>query len=637
MGSRPYARFLPGALVIVVLAVYWPGLAGGFAFDDYQVIVANRALDPSSWTLAALLDALTSAAHTGPLGRPLAMASFAFNRALGGPDPFAFKLVNLCIHAVNALLVYAVVKLLLAHLRGDSPRRHGPHTERVATDHLALFTAACWALHPLNLTSVLYVVQRMTSLSACAVLIALWIHLDDHARRRAGRPPRRFAAAAFVAAALVAVLCKETALSLPLYVLVIEYWLCAVTLRRRMIIRVGLLLGVLGIVATAPWWAERLAHLYHHRPYTLGERLLTEARVLATYLGLVIAPHPGAFALFHDDIEVSRSLYQPLTTLPAVGLIGALFASARVRRWPALPFACYWFVAGHALESSFYPLELMHEHRNYLPMLGPLCAAVLAVEHVLRARAGPRALAVLGAAVLSALVLQTSLRAFEWRDPMRQMEAELVRHPRSARTWYEVGRLRSEPADREPARLAQGMAALERARELAEWPILPLAALLKLAVARDDRLAQERLIDDVARHPPRVALGVIHDVVNCQSEGICAPAPTVVANLIGRVLAAPALPDVYRALVLERLAFYYLTVLRDGMAARAVLEDGLALRPADRKLRLLYVEALFIAGARADARHLATTLFDELPWHAAWSARNERARLTRLLVASDAP
>jgi hypothetical protein len=636
MGWRPDARFLPGALAIAVLAVYWPGLAGGFAFDDYQVIVANRTLAPASWSLAALLDALTSAAHTGPLGRPLAMFSFALNRALSGADAFGFKFVNLCIHALNALLVYAVLKLLIPHLRGGLPNSQRVDTDRVA-HRLALFTAACWALHPLNVTSVLYVVQRMTTLSAGGVLIALWIHLDAHARRHAGRPPRRCAGAAFVAAALAAVLCKETALSLPLYVLVIEYWLCTAAARRRMAIRLVLLLGVLGIVATAPWWAERLAHLYHHRPFTLGERLLTEARVLASYLGLVFAPHPAAFALFHDDIEVSRSFYQPLTTLPAVGLIGALFASARMRRWPALPFACYWFVAGHALESSLYPLELMHEHRNYLPMLGPLCAAVLAAEHVLRARARPRAGAVLAAVILAALVVQTALRAFEWRDPMRQMEAELLRHPRSARAWYEVGRLRIEQTRNVPARRADGMAALERARELAEWPILPLAALLKLAIERDEHLAQERLIDAVARHSPRVALGVIHDVVNCQSQGICAPAPKAVANLIGRVLGSPAMPDLYRALVLERLAFYYLTVLRDGAAARAVLEDGAALRPADRKLRLLHAEAVFIAGTRVEARRLATTLFNELPWHAAWSARSERARLTRLLVASDAP
>src|SRR5690606_38727533 len=98
------------ALLVLEALVYWPGLRGGFVFDDYPNIVDNRLLHVDwndGWRewLAAAFSSPASA-----LQRPLASLTFAVNHALTGLDPYWMKLANLGIHLLNAWLV-----LLLCH------------------------------------------------------------------------------------------------------------------------------------------------------------------------------------------------------------------------------------------------------------------------------------------------------------------------------------------------------------------------------------------------------------------------------------------------------------------------------------------------------------------------------------------
>ncbi|MBX9607896.1 MAG: hypothetical protein K2Y51_16845, partial [Gammaproteobacteria bacterium] len=207
--GRPLALTLLALAALAVL-VYLPGLPGDFAFDDYHAIVNNAALDLPRLDVDALLDAALSAQYTGPLSRPLAMLSFAANRTLFGPDALSFKLVNIAVHGLNAVLVYLVLARLLPALAPRAPAG------------LPLALAALWAAHPLNLTAVLYVVQRMTSLSATFVLLTLWLYLGARQRQCAGQAPPWVAWLAVAAAGTAAVLVKETALCLPLWFLLLE-------------------------------------------------------------------------------------------------------------------------------------------------------------------------------------------------------------------------------------------------------------------------------------------------------------------------------------------------------------------------------------------------------------------------------
>ena len=119
----------------------------------------------------------------------------------------------------------------------------------------------------------------------------------------------------------------------------------------------GLAAGLIyALLPAGKWlWAG-----YELRSFTLLERLLTEARVLWFYLGLIVLPRFEAFGLYHDDISLSTGLLMPWTTLPALlGLAGLVGIAWHVRnRAPLLAFGIAWFLIGHSLESTVLPLEI---------------------------------------------------------------------------------------------------------------------------------------------------------------------------------------------------------------------------------------------------------------------------------------
>ena len=172
------AAALLATLALVALA-YLPGLRGPFVFDDYPNILNNPPVALTELTPQALRAAALSNT-SGPLGRPLAALSFALDHyRAGGFYPLAFKLTNLAIHLLNVLLVYA--------LAGRLARRLGAGEMAPA---VALFCALLWGLHPLQLTSVLYVVQRMTSLAATFTLAAMLCWLQARERWAGRAAPR---------------------------------------------------------------------------------------------------------------------------------------------------------------------------------------------------------------------------------------------------------------------------------------------------------------------------------------------------------------------------------------------------------------------------------------------------------------
>jgi tetratricopeptide (TPR) repeat protein len=115
-----------------------------------------------------------------------------------------------------------------------------------------------------------------------------------------------------------------------------------------------------------------LAHgIGSRRPWTLGQRLLTEPRVLMDYLDLLWLPRPFTPGLFNDQIQASTSLFSPATTLPALLAVLGLIAGACLlrRKLPAVALVILFYFVVQSLESSTIALELYYEHRNYLPAM----------------------------------------------------------------------------------------------------------------------------------------------------------------------------------------------------------------------------------------------------------------------------
>jgi hypothetical protein len=621
---RAEVRALMGlGLLAAVMLVYLPGVGGGFVFDDYHTIVDNLALADADKSLSALFDAAMSGVGTGPLARPLAMLSFALNRALTGLAPGTVQ-DHQSRHPCAE--------------RAPGMGTHGAHRAVAGATRAArqrLVVATLWALHPINLTSVLYVVQRMTSLSATFVLLTLVLYIDARRRQLRGLPAPRAWWLLSAGLALLALLAKETALSLAFYLLLIECLVIrgaptmSATLRRRL----GAL--ALAVLVAGLWYFVREVEPgYRGREFTLGERVLSEARVMFLYLRLLLVPTPDAFALFHDYLALSRGWLQPPTTLLAVVGLAVISAWALARREarPWLAFGWAWFLLGHLLEGSIIPLELAHEHRNYLPGLGVLTAGTLALTELLATphrRVGAAALALL---LLAAV---TFTRATLWASPSALIESDLRHHPHSPRLWYEAGRLRLEAAGQDAGRYAAGITALEQAARLAPIKTLPLSALLMTAIERGDRAAVTRLVPLIVAQPrDTVGEEIFRGLVICQGYGRCRRDTDSVQVLANALLARKDLSIASRQRVLEWLAVFYARMLGDSAAAITILEDLVAAQPHNAPLKTRLAEAHASAGNQARATALASEARAALPWSARFMQRGLLIRLSRLTSAA---
>lgn len=574
---------------LLCVAAYYPGLHGNFTFDDFSNIVQNHRLQVDTVSLDGLRQAALSA-DSGTLKRPVSMLSFWLNYYLSGLDPFYFKLTNLLIHLVNGLGLYCLATLLLAARK--APGSHDAEQDNIR--FVAVAAAAIWLVHPLNLTGVLYVVQRMASLAATFMIFGLICYVLGRrrlARGEAGFPLILLGLFGFGA---LAVLSKENGALLPLYMGVIEFTVfrfagLAPAARKRLELFFALTLAVPAVLAAAyvashPQW---LASQYQVRDFTMTERLMTEARVLCLYLRWLVIPTPSDLGLFHDDIVVSRGLLDPVTTLlSVVAILSACTAAVTLRkRVPWLTFAVFWFLGGHVLESSFIGLGLVFEHRNYLPIFGPVLAGVYALAWALR-NARPAVRYSLPAVLTLVMAAVTADRAADWSST-DTLAASLVRHhPDSALANYEAGMALGARALKNPAAAphyyGQIKAYFERSSALAPKSVNGLFDILLLDASNSrpvDERVLERLSSRLASAPlSYTIIGSFRSLDDWVTKGAVSLPSDQVVHLFEAAIGNPTTGPQTKGALMSILSAYYFNVDKDvqdavGMAIAATKED----------------------------------------------------------------
>ncbi len=526
--------------LLLVTAIYWPGLSGSWLFDDYPNIVDNHGVQPSEVSIPALVRA-TLSSPASDFKRPLASLSFAANYLVSGLDPYAMKLTNLVIHLLNGLLVFVLARMLLRSAGVGAQERHA--------GIISALIAAGWMLLPINLTAVLYVVQRMESMANLFVLLGLIGYVagrrrmlaastslpTPHARFRLGRfsPDARGFALCLLSITLptaLGLLAKETAVMLPLYALLVEWMLFrfhtssgqrdwrifgsfVVVLMLPMLIGLGWLLP--GLLKPQAWAT---------RDFTLGTRLLSEMRIVVDYIRWTLLPTPDALSFYHDDFRISTGLLSPWSTLASLFLLVALVALMlwlRTRR-PLAALGIALFLGCQLLTGTILQLELIYEHRNYFASFGLLLAIVPLLAAPVPIRKGRVAVvlkglpSVVGAtsaanqnsptsksiaaeavpagalpfgrrarrALLACLMLYwtvlTALTAYAWGNPLRLAKDLASRAPQSPRAQYELGRTYIIYSHYDPASpfTALAYAPLEQAASLPKSSILPQQALI---------------------------------------------------------------------------------------------------------------------------------------------------------------
>lgn len=429
------ARLLLSLIVALLAALpFIAGLPGGFVLDDVPNIVNNSMLELKQLNADGLLKLATAPQLSGSL-RVLPTLTFALDYWRAGSfDPSTFKATNILIHALTACaLAWFFHALLLA--AGTSAKRAG-----WAAPALAL----AWALHPLQVSSVLYVVQRMQTMGTLFLVLALLAYLQARRAQIAGMSGRTGMLVAILLW-VIALGCKEDSVLLPAYALALEltvlrFGAADASLSRRL--RYGYLFAVLAgavafvfLVVPTHWYSEA----YPARDFSTPERLLTQGRVLCMYLWQIVLPLPSHMPFYYDGVQPSRGLLHPWTTLPALVLLVALLVLAwRLRtRSPLFSLGVFLFFSAHFISSNVIGLELIFEHRNNFALIG----AVLALGSVL-AYVGQRlrlkAVVQAGVCVVMLIGLGSVglLRAYSWSDKegFARVSTELA--PHSARAWY---------------------------------------------------------------------------------------------------------------------------------------------------------------------------------------------------------
>lgn len=411
----------------LALALAWlgyaPGLGGQFQLDDRGNLASLEYVDDTKSALDFIL-----AGEAGPLGRPLSLASFALQAGSWDEDPAAFIAVNIGIHLVNAVLL-AWCLYRLGTLRGMPAAQ---------ASVAATAAASVWVTMPLLASASLLIVQRMTTLSALFLLLGLAAYLES--RRGIESRPRRalgLMTASLVGGTLLSGLCKETGLLLPVFVLVLEVTLLdrpdsvaaprwrawsAVFLWLPLVLIGGYLLRLLDYPEATVL----------RRGFDAGERLMSEAEILWVYLRKAFLGMPGGLGIYQAPPAIARSLFSPSTLVAVLSWPFLVVAAvAWRRRFPLAAFAVLWFVAGHLIESTLVPLELYFEHRNYLPVVGPVFAAMAAL---VAAGPGLRRGALVGVPVF-VLASAYFLHGFAslWGEPSLAARYWAIRYPDSVR------------------------------------------------------------------------------------------------------------------------------------------------------------------------------------------------------------
>jgi tetratricopeptide (TPR) repeat protein len=284
------------------------------------------------------------------------------NYYIGGDSVFGYHVVNFAIHYLAALFLFLLIydTLQLPSLND----RYG-----TTAYSIALLSVFFWATHPIQVTAVTYIVQRMASMTGMFYIMAMYLYLKG--RTALGTEKKVVFLALGGLAAILSFASKENAAMLPISIFLYDVLLIQESTPESFKTNRNILLLLVALLVLIAFFCLNPLSIldgYEHRPFTLSERLLTQPRVILFYLSLIVYPINSRLTLLHD-IEISKSLFIPWTTLPAILTILFLMTVAIMisRKKPLVAYCILFFFINHLIEGSIIPLELIFEHRNYLP------------------------------------------------------------------------------------------------------------------------------------------------------------------------------------------------------------------------------------------------------------------------------
>jgi tetratricopeptide (TPR) repeat protein len=417
-------------LAVPVIFIYADTLTSPFIFDDRNNIEENPHIRISQITLKGL----ASAAFDSPLQkRPVAYISFALNYYLHGYNVVGFRLLNIIIHVISGILLYFFIQ---ATFRTPALQSDDTHAKWIS-----FFAAAIWLVHPLQTQSVSYIVQRMNSLAAMFYILSFLLYV--HFRMNPQKRSKGWLLSGCILAGILALGSKQNAASLPFFIILYEWYffgnLNLKWLKGHIpgLAAFLLLLAIIALIYLGADPLDKILAAYEIRNFTPIQRILTELRVVIFYISLFLWPHPSRLNLDHD-FALSYSLTDPITTLFSMLAIAVLMALAVItaKNQRLISFCILWFLGNLVIESSIFALEIVFEHRLYLPTM--MCSLIIVL--LVYRWAKPKWLKTV---IVCALAIVGCAWTYErnqvWRDRITIWEDCVKKSPQKARPYNNLG------------------------------------------------------------------------------------------------------------------------------------------------------------------------------------------------------
>lgn len=467
--SLPKYNFAFIFVSILIFTCYSNTFHSPWQFDDFPNISENYPLHINNLSPFTLYQTLLAKPFAeGNLYRPIANFTLSLNWYFGQDNPFGYHLVNLLVHILTALFLYKTNLLLLSSFSFKKKPAQNLH-------FIALLGTVLWAINPVQTQAVTYIVQRMASMAAMFFIFALYNYIRARKEEISTQRVKHLLLCGLFF--LLALGCKENAVTLIPSLLLVEL----LFFKRTNQFSRGIL--ALLVAANIFFMLAAFYYLYSHnllqalttpmgsRPFSLLERLLTQPSILLFYLSLLLYPSPARLSIDHS-FPLSTSPLHPWTTLPALlGIVALIiFAVLQRRKMPLLSFAILFFFINHLVESTIIPLELIFEHRNYLPSFFLFLPIAAGIHWAIKRSASSSRLvhATLVALIpilLIAIGLGTYSRNQTWATEESLWADALPKAPNSARPYAKLGEIYGWQKEQNQENLQTAVALLHKALE----------------------------------------------------------------------------------------------------------------------------------------------------------------------------
>ncbi|MDY0362866.1 MAG: hypothetical protein RBR08_15565 [Desulforegulaceae bacterium] len=444
--NKPKKCFAFFSIFIIIVLVYINSFNASWHFDDFHNIIDNPWVTVKDLYPETILNTFKASYDGGEYAqkkiyRPIPMISFAVNWYYSGKNTTLYHITNTAIHIISSFFLFLTIFYLF-----QTPNIKNRYSVLTAY-HTALFAAILWAVHPIQTQAVTYIVQRMASMSGMFYIGGILFYLLSRLSKEKPKNLINF----FICFLMFffAICSKENAAIFPATLILVEIIFFQ---KKKFFIKNKLIVGYFFIflilscffvffVINVDFFS--LLKGYQSRPFTLFERILTETRILCFYLYQLFYPVSSVFSITHS-IEISKNLISPFSTLTSILFILSVicFSLVYYSKFPFLSFGVLFFFLNHVIESSFIPLELIFEHRNYIPSMFiflPVCLLFIKSLSKYDDQIFKQYFFSLGIPLVLIIVgFGTYVRNFDWISEKSLWSDALQKAPENARPYHNL-------------------------------------------------------------------------------------------------------------------------------------------------------------------------------------------------------